>query len=162
MQIAKKHHDPAHSKKINQTAFSNQTSVDFCDEIEAFVSCEAMLDQWNHGVHRSRSLSTYCFLVNHSILQIVWDSCEFKAGREIFMKCLAAYQPHTPMAWILSCDPSNPTFHSMKIWRILPRCWSSLSGNPKSQSYVARTTIFMSPIWRRKGELIQSQGRSAI
>ena len=56
-------------KTIDDTAFvkcSNLTNVEFCNEIEEFVSCDAMRDWWNQGVHK-RSLSTYCFLVKCNI-----------------------------------------------------------------------------------------------
>jgi hypothetical protein len=56
-------------KTIDGTAFngcSNLTSVVFCDKIKLFVSCEAMRDWWNQGVHE-RSLSTYSFLVKCNI-----------------------------------------------------------------------------------------------
>jgi hypothetical protein len=60
---------PPAVKRIHDTAFkgcSNLTSVKFCDKIERFVTCEAMLDWWNQGLHE-KSLSTYCFLVRCNI-----------------------------------------------------------------------------------------------
>jgi hypothetical protein len=54
---------------IDDTAFegcSNLTCVKFCDEVEEFVSCEAMREWWNQGLHE-KSLCTYCFLVRFSI-----------------------------------------------------------------------------------------------
>jgi hypothetical protein len=56
-------------KEIHHKAFKrcfNLRSVEFCNEIEVFVSCEAMRVWWNQGVH-VRSLSTYCFLVKCNI-----------------------------------------------------------------------------------------------
>ena len=52
---------PPAVKVIKDSAFggcSSLTSVVFCDEIEEFMSCEAMRDRWNNGVHE-KSLSTY-------------------------------------------------------------------------------------------------------
>jgi hypothetical protein len=54
---------------IDHNAFencTNLTNVEFCDQIKEFVSCNAIQDWWNHGVHE-RSLSTYCLLVRYSI-----------------------------------------------------------------------------------------------
>jgi hypothetical protein len=48
---------------IEDSAFqscSSLTSVVFCDEIEEFVSREAMWDWWHRGLH-AMSPSTYCF-----------------------------------------------------------------------------------------------------
>ena len=56
---------PPDLKAMHDSAFencSNLTSVKFCDEIEKFVSCNAMRDWWNRGAP-AISLSTYCFLV---------------------------------------------------------------------------------------------------
>ena len=56
---------------IDHNAFencTNLTNVEFCDQIKEFVSCNAIQDWWNHGVHE-RSLSTYCLLVRYSIPQ---------------------------------------------------------------------------------------------
>ena len=41
---------------------SNLTNVQFCNEIEDFVSGESMQHWWNHGVHE-KCLSTYSFFV---------------------------------------------------------------------------------------------------
>jgi hypothetical protein len=60
---------PSTVKAIDDDAFdgcSILTSVEFCDEIERFVPCDAMQSWWNGGVHE-RSLSTYCFLVRCGI-----------------------------------------------------------------------------------------------
>ena len=60
---------PRTVKEIYQKAFrrcSSLTNVEFCAEIEAFVSCEAMRDWWNRGVHY-RCLGTYTFLRKHDI-----------------------------------------------------------------------------------------------
>jgi hypothetical protein len=60
---------PSNVKEIDDSAFndhSNLTNVEFCDEIEEFVSCEAMRDWWHQGLHE-KSLSTYCFLVQYDI-----------------------------------------------------------------------------------------------
>ncbi len=60
---------PTAVKKIHDMAFkgcTNLTRVKFCDEIEDFVSCDAMRDWWNQGVHE-KSLRTYCFLVQCGI-----------------------------------------------------------------------------------------------
>ena len=57
---------PPNVKKIHTSTFkscSNLNHVQFRDEIEEFVSCEAMREWWNRGLHE-KSLSTYCFLVN--------------------------------------------------------------------------------------------------
>ncbi len=45
---------------------SNLSNMEFCPQIEEYVSCEAMRDWWNHGVNE-RCLRTYCFLVRCSI-----------------------------------------------------------------------------------------------
>ncbi len=60
---------PCTVKGILQKAFdqcSSLINVEFCTEIEVFVSCEAMRDRWNQGFH-IRSLSTYCSLVKCDI-----------------------------------------------------------------------------------------------
>lgn len=60
---------PPAIKTIDDTAYRNcssLTSVKFNDEIEEFVSCEALRGWWGHGV-QERCLSTYCFLVRSSI-----------------------------------------------------------------------------------------------
>ncbi len=60
---------PPAVRVIHDEAFhecSQLTNVQFCNEIEEFVSGESMRDWWNHGVHE-RSLSTYCFLVQSNI-----------------------------------------------------------------------------------------------
>ena len=60
---------PPAVKEIDETAFkecSNLTSVQFCDEIEEFVSAESMQHWWNNGVH-GKCLSTYCFFVRYNI-----------------------------------------------------------------------------------------------
>jgi hypothetical protein len=60
---------PANIRYIDHNAFENCTSltnVEFCEQIKEFVSCNAIHDWWNHGVHE-RSLSTYCLLVRYSI-----------------------------------------------------------------------------------------------
>jgi hypothetical protein len=47
-------------RAIDETAFnecSNLTNVQFCNEVEEFVSGESMRDWWNHGV-REKCLST--------------------------------------------------------------------------------------------------------
>ena len=41
---------------------SRLTSVEYCEEIEEFVTGESMRDWWNHGGHK-KSPSTYCFFV---------------------------------------------------------------------------------------------------
>jgi hypothetical protein len=69
MHIARMRHDTPATKAIDYSAFrgcSNLTNVEFCEEIEEFVSCKVMRDWWNQGVHE-KSLSTYCFLVQYSI-----------------------------------------------------------------------------------------------
>jgi hypothetical protein len=58
---------PHTANEIQQNAFircSNLTTVVFCAEIEAIVSCKAMRDRWNHRVH-GRNLIMDCFLVKH-------------------------------------------------------------------------------------------------
>jgi len=45
---------------------SQLTSVEYCEEIEEFVTGESMRDWWNHGVHE-KSPSTYCFFVRRNI-----------------------------------------------------------------------------------------------
>jgi hypothetical protein len=60
---------PPAVKDVDDSAFKNcssLTNVAFSDEIEDFVSCEAMRDWWNGGVHE-RSLSTYGFFVRCNI-----------------------------------------------------------------------------------------------
>ncbi len=60
---------PPAVKVVDDTAFnycSMLTSVEFCDEIEEFVSCEVMRGWRNRGIH-VKSLSSYCFLVRCSI-----------------------------------------------------------------------------------------------
>jgi hypothetical protein len=60
---------PPAVKAIHDTAFdscTNLTKVRFCNEIEDFVSCDAMSDWWNQGVGK-KSLRTYCFLVRCNI-----------------------------------------------------------------------------------------------
>ena len=58
-------------REIDGSAFlgcTNLTRVRFCDEIEQFVSCDAMRGWWNQGVGY-KSLSTYCFLVRCNIIE---------------------------------------------------------------------------------------------
>jgi hypothetical protein len=60
---------PPAVKEIHDIAFeycSNLTRIKFCDEIEKFVSCDAMRDWWNQGIGK-KSLRTYCFLVRCGI-----------------------------------------------------------------------------------------------
>ncbi len=60
---------PPAVRAIDDAAFkgcSNLSNVEFCPRIEEFVSCEAMRDWWNQGVHE-RCLATYCFMVRCSI-----------------------------------------------------------------------------------------------
>jgi hypothetical protein len=60
---------PRTVKEIHQSAFnqcSHLTNVEFCADIQAFVSCAAMCDWWHQGDHY-RCLSTYCFFVKFSI-----------------------------------------------------------------------------------------------
>jgi hypothetical protein len=60
---------PPSVREIDETAFeecSNLTAVQFCDEIEEFVSGESMRHWWNNGVHE-KCLSTYCLLVRFNI-----------------------------------------------------------------------------------------------
>ena len=60
---------PPTVKKIHDIAFDNCTNltrVKFCDEIEEFVSSDAMRNWWNQGRHE-KSLRTYCFLVRCDI-----------------------------------------------------------------------------------------------
>jgi hypothetical protein len=67
MHITPTHKNPR--QVIDVTSFddcSNLTNEEFCDEIEMFVSCKAMQDWWNQGVHE-KSLNIYCFLVQDSI-----------------------------------------------------------------------------------------------
>jgi hypothetical protein len=55
-------------KAIDDSAFedySNLTNVEFYNKIKEFVSCKAMQDWWNQGVHRSSSM--YSFSVKCSI-----------------------------------------------------------------------------------------------
>jgi hypothetical protein len=62
-------HIPSPVKTIHDSAFegcANLTRVKFCDGIEDFVSCAAVQDWWNQGLH-VKSLSTYSFLVKCSI-----------------------------------------------------------------------------------------------
>jgi len=61
---------PPAVRDIHDTAFdccTNLTRVKFCNEIEEFVSCNAMRGWWNRGVGEI-SLRTYCFLVQCNIL----------------------------------------------------------------------------------------------
>ena len=60
---------PPSVREIDETAFKeclNLTTVQFCDEIEEFVSAESMRHWWNNGVHE-KCLSTYCFFVRCNI-----------------------------------------------------------------------------------------------
>jgi hypothetical protein len=52
-------------KTIKNSAFedcSNLKNIDFCKKFEEVVSCNAMQEWWNQGVHET-SLSKYCFLI---------------------------------------------------------------------------------------------------
>jgi hypothetical protein len=42
------------------------THIQFCEEIEAFVSGELIWDWWNHGVNE-KALNTYCFFARCNI-----------------------------------------------------------------------------------------------
>jgi hypothetical protein len=60
---------PPSVMEIDETAFeecSNLTTVQFCDEIEEFVSGESMRHWWNNGVHE-RCPRTYSFFVRCNI-----------------------------------------------------------------------------------------------
>ena len=60
---------PPSVREIDETAFKeclNLTTVQFCDEIEEFVSSGSMRHWWNNGVHE-RCLRTYCLLVQFNI-----------------------------------------------------------------------------------------------
>ena len=60
---------PSTVREIHDRSFrrcSSLTNVIFSDEIEEFVSCEAMRDWWNRGIHKN-SLRTYCLLVKYDI-----------------------------------------------------------------------------------------------
>ena len=60
---------PLSVREFDETAFeecSNLTTVQFCDEIEEFVSGESMRHWWNNGVHE-RCLRTYSFFVRCNI-----------------------------------------------------------------------------------------------
>ena len=60
---------PPAVRVIDDAAFkgcSNLSNVEFCPRIEEFVSCDAMRDWWNQGVHK-RCLATYCFMVRCGI-----------------------------------------------------------------------------------------------
>jgi hypothetical protein len=60
---------PPAVREIHDTAYNgctNLTRIKFSDEIESFVSCDAMRDWWNQGVGKI-SLRTYCFLVRRNI-----------------------------------------------------------------------------------------------
>ena len=60
---------PPSVREIDETAFkecSDLTTVQFCNEIEEFVSGESMRHWWNHGVHK-RCLRTYSFFVGCNI-----------------------------------------------------------------------------------------------
>jgi len=60
---------PPSVREIDETAFRNcsdLTSVQFCDEIEEFVSGESMQHWWNNGVHK-KCLSTYSFFIRCNI-----------------------------------------------------------------------------------------------
>ena len=64
---------PPSARDIDVAAFeecSNLTNVQFCNEIEDFVSGESMQHWWNHGVHE-KCLSTYSFFVQSNILECV-------------------------------------------------------------------------------------------
>ena len=64
---------PPSVRDIDVAAFeecSNLTNVQFCNEIEDFVSGESMQHWWNHGVHE-KCLSTYSFFVQSNILECV-------------------------------------------------------------------------------------------
>jgi hypothetical protein len=60
---------PPTVKTIGDTTFkgcSNLMHVEFCPQIDEFVSNEAMRNWWNQGVHE-RCLTMYCFYVRCSI-----------------------------------------------------------------------------------------------
>ncbi len=60
---------PPAIRDIHDSAFEscrNLTRVKFSNKIEDFVTCDAMRDWWNQGVHE-KSLRMYCFLVRCGI-----------------------------------------------------------------------------------------------
>jgi hypothetical protein len=60
---------PPAVRVIDDTAFkgcSKLSNVEFCPRIEEFVSCDAMRDWWNQGVHE-RCLAMYRFMVRCGI-----------------------------------------------------------------------------------------------
>ena len=77
---------------IDDKAFdgsSNLTHVVFCDEVEEFVSGEAMRDWWNHGVHKM-CLSTYCFLIRCNIPERVdrVRAMKWRANIHRMLRCI--------------------------------------------------------------------------
>ena len=132
---------PRTVKEIHQTTFkrcSNLTNVEFSTEIEALVSSEAMLQWWNQGVH-CRCLSTYCFLMKHSIpsrLSLVRVQ-SWQANLYEMLRCIPTIHPEgmnnyfrsvkNKLVWYESLKDS-PALLELAIWKsqiLQQRCWKS-------------------------------------
>jgi hypothetical protein len=121
---------PCKVKVIHQMAFNrctNLTNVEFCAEIEAFVSSEAMREWWNQGIH-NRCLSTYSFLMKHSIpnrLGLVQVQ-SWQADIYEMLCCIPSAHPKGMnnyfrfIQWKLSLYESlrySPTLLELAIWK---------------------------------------------
>jgi hypothetical protein len=88
---------PPTVREIDETAFkdcSGLTTVQFCNEIEEFVSGESTRHWWNHGVHK-KCLRTSSFFVRCNIPEhvgLLLPGC----GNPIFTTCLGAFLPSLP------------------------------------------------------------------
>jgi hypothetical protein len=109
---------PRTVKEIHQKAFSRcsrLTNVEFCAEIEAFVSCEAMRDWWNQGVHY-QCLGTYTFLRKHDIPNRVgllrvqsWQNNIYET-----LRCIPTTNPNGMKALFHSIESRLSLYESLK------------------------------------------------
>ena len=139
---------PSTVTAIDENAFVNcsrLTSVEFCDDIEQFVSGESIQDWWNLGVC-TNSLSTYCFFAQRNVLErLGLVQRKWQINIHGMLRRIPAISPNYLNVFLI---PSIPSFHSTKIWMMPPHYWSLPSGNLKSLINVAETMAFSIPIWR--------------
>jgi hypothetical protein len=154
---------PPTVRDINDTAFEscrNLTRVRFCPQVEAFVSCEAMSEWWNQGLHE-KSLSTYCFLVRCNIIERLHlvQVTSWRVNVYDMLRRIPTISKEGATAYLDTIDAKLTLFESLKdspgllelvIWK------SKLTNN------VTRATSISLPTQKRKRVAILRQGRSAV
>jgi hypothetical protein len=109
---------PRSVKVIDEDAFSccsELTSVEFCEEIEEFVSGESMRDWWNHGVH-DKSLSTYCFFVRCNIPERVGlvQARKWQFNIHEMLEHIPSVTPEDLSAYFESIDSKLSVYDNLK------------------------------------------------